>query len=171
MPRARPSRSFKSFSTASFSLAFWKAVAKNLAEPSGSSPALKPPGNMMIWAWLIAFSNTSTESTMSAASMFLNTLVITFAPAFSNAFALSYSQLVPGKTGMNTVGCAILWLQICTLEAWKQPSSLSSPSSFFSDFTNQLVGPSWAPDRVANTFSRVPVHALSASSRPMTASP
>ena len=34
------------------------------------------------------------------------------APALSNAFALSYSQFVPGNTGINTVGCAILWLQI-----------------------------------------------------------
>ena len=40
--------------------------------------------------------------------MFLNTFVMTFAPARSNAFALSYSQLVPGNTGMNTVGCADL---------------------------------------------------------------
>ena len=37
--------------------------------------------------------------------------MITFAPALSNAFALSYSQFVPGITGINTVGCAILWLQ------------------------------------------------------------
>ena len=41
-----------------------------------------------------------------------NTFVVTFAPARVNAFALSYSQFVPGNTGMNTFGAAILWLQI-----------------------------------------------------------
>ena len=81
-----------------------------MAEPSGSSPALNPPGNMMIWASLIAFSNTATESMISAALRFRNTLTTVFAPARSKALALSNSQLVPGNTGINTVGCPILWL-------------------------------------------------------------
>ena len=51
-----------------------------------------------------------TESLMSSGVKFLNTLVITFAPAFSKALALSYSQFVPGNTGINTVGLAILFL-------------------------------------------------------------
>ena len=110
MPRHRPSRSSTSFVTASLIFAFWKAVAKNLALPSGSSPAEKPPGNMMIWAWLMAFSNSSTDSRMSAAVRLRNTFVTTSAPARSNAFALSYSQLVPGNTGMKTVGLATLFL-------------------------------------------------------------
>ena len=105
IPSASPSRSSKSFSTASLIFAFWNAVAKNLAEPSGSSPALKPPGNMIICAPEIAFSNSSTESRIPAASRFLNTFVMTFAPARSNARRLSYSQFVPGNTGINTVGC------------------------------------------------------------------
>lgn len=111
IPRQRPSRSFTSFMTASLIFAFWKAVAKNLALPSGSSPAEKPPGNMMIWASLMAFSNSSTESLISSALRFLNTLVTTLAPARSKALALSYSQLVPGNTGMNTVGFVTLFLQ------------------------------------------------------------
>ena len=41
---------------------------------------------------------------------FLNTLIVTSAPARSNAFALSYSQLVPGNTGINTFGLATLCL-------------------------------------------------------------
>ena len=53
-----------------------------------------------------------TESTISAALKFLNTLVTTFAPARSKLTALSYSQFVPGNTGINTVGCAILCSQI-----------------------------------------------------------
>ena len=48
MPRASPSLSFRSFSTASLIAAFLNAVAKNLAEPSGSSPAENPPGNIII---------------------------------------------------------------------------------------------------------------------------
>ena len=87
-------------------------MAKNLAEPSGSSPAENPPGNIIICALLIDFSNSSTDSLMSSAVRFLNTFVITSAPALSNAFVLSYSQLVPGNTGINTVGFAILFLQI-----------------------------------------------------------
>ena len=43
IPSASPSLSFNSFSTASLIFAFWNAVAKNFAEPSGSSPALNPP--------------------------------------------------------------------------------------------------------------------------------
>ena len=112
IPRARPSLSFNSRITASLIFAFWNAVAKNLAEPSGSSPAENPPGNIIIWAWSMAFSKVSTESRISAASRFLNTLVMTFAPARSKAFVLSYSQFVPGNTGINTVGCAILWAQM-----------------------------------------------------------
>ena len=62
----------------------------------------------MICDSLIAFSNTSTESRIPCASRFLNTFVITFAPARSNALAESYSQFVPGNAGINTFGCAIL---------------------------------------------------------------
>ena len=45
-----------------------------------------------------------------SALRFLNTWVTTCAPARSNAFVLSYSQFVPGNTGMNTVGFATLFL-------------------------------------------------------------
>ena len=108
IPSARPSLFCSKSLTASLMLAFWKAVAKNLAEPSGSSPAEKPPGNMMICDCSIALRNSSTESTISAALRLRNTLVIVLAPAASKALALSYSQLVPGNTGINTVGCASL---------------------------------------------------------------
>ncbi len=39
--------------------------------------------------------------------MFLNTVIFGSAPASINAFAKSYSQFVPGNTGMNTFGFAI----------------------------------------------------------------
>ena len=117
IPSARPSLSFKSFITASFIFAFWNAVAKNFALPSGSSPAEKPPGNIIICAFSISFSNASTDALISSAVKFLNTLVITLAPAFSNALVESYSQFVPGKTGINTVGLATLFLHTYTLSA------------------------------------------------------
>jgi len=110
IPSASPSRSLMSFSTASVIFAFLNAVAKNLAEPSGSSPAENPPGNMIICDLSIAFTNSSTESRISSAVRFLNTLTIVSAPALSNALALSYSQFVPGNTGINTVGLATLFL-------------------------------------------------------------
>ena len=110
IPSARPSLSFNSLSTASFIFALRNAVAKNFAEPSGSSPAENPPGNMIICDWLIAFSNSSTDSLIPCAERFLNTFTMTSAPARSNAFVLSYSQLVPGNTGINTVGFATLFL-------------------------------------------------------------
>ncbi len=46
-------------------------LQKNFADPSGSSPAENPPGNMIICDWLIALSNSSTESRMSVALRFL----------------------------------------------------------------------------------------------------
>ena len=48
IPSASPSLFCKRSSTAALISSFWKAVAKNLALPSGSSPAENPPGNMMI---------------------------------------------------------------------------------------------------------------------------
>ena len=54
--------------------------------------------------------NSSTESRISSVVRLRNTFVTTFAPARSNALALSYSQFVPGNTGINTVGLATLFL-------------------------------------------------------------
>jgi len=67
---------------------------------------------MIICDFSILSSKILTESLISSALRFLKILVITFAPALSNALALSYSQLVPGNTGINTVGVATLFLQI-----------------------------------------------------------
>ena len=157
IPRASPSRSLSNFSTASVIFAFWNAVAKNFAEPSGSSPALNPPGNIIIWAWEIAFSNSSTDSRIPVASKFLNTFVMTLAPALSKAFLLSYSQFVPGKTGINTVGWASLWLQIWISDVLNRRSLI---------FSSLLVA-----DFVANTFSNGSSHAALASARVISASP
>ena len=109
MPSISPSLSPRSFSISSFITALRNTVAKNLAEPSGSSPAENPPGNMTIWAFAISLLYSSTDWRISSALMLRSTLVTTFAPDRSKALALSYSQLVPGNTGINTVGCPILW--------------------------------------------------------------
>ena len=42
--------------------------------------------------------------------LFLKILISTSAPALLKASALSYSQLLPGNTGINTVGLATLFL-------------------------------------------------------------
>ena len=149
MPSISPSRSVSSFCTASVRRALRNAVAKNFADPSGSSPAENPPGNIMICDCPIAFSNASTDSRISSALKFWNTLTITSAPAASNALALSYSQFVPGKTGRNTVGLATLCLQTYTLPASYSPVPTVSPP---------FVA------RVGKTASSVPVQAASASS-------
>ena len=86
---------------------------------------------------------------MSSAVRFLNTLVTTSAPARSNALVLSYSQLVPGNTGINTVGLATLFLHTYILSVLYTGVSSSLPP-----FTAT----------VGNTFSRVAFHEARASS-------
>ena len=113
-----------------------------MALPSGSSPAENPPGNMMICDSPIALRNSCTDSRIPSGVMLRKTRTRGFAPALSKAAAESYSQLVPGKTGMNTVGCAILCAQI-----WTPPFSLMSKSG---DATSSH--PSFA--FVGNTLSR-----------------
>ena len=55
----------------------------------------------------MAFAKTSIESVTSLGFVFLNTTVFVIAPASSKAFPTSYSQFVPGNTGINTLGLAI----------------------------------------------------------------
>ena len=78
----------------------------NLPEPSGSSPPLNPPGNIIICALSIASVKLSIDSAMCDGLRFVNILTSASAPARSNAFAESYSQFVPGKAGINTRGFA-----------------------------------------------------------------
>ena len=102
IPNINPSFSYRCLWIKSFSFGFLKILLMNFPEPSGSSPALNPPGNMMICAFSISFANNSIESCISCGFKFLNTTVLTLAPASSNAFAESYSQFVPGNTGIKT---------------------------------------------------------------------
>ena len=78
----------------------------NLPLPSGSSPPEKPPGRKTIWAFFRARLNRSVEATMPAADRLLRTSTTGSPPASRTALALSYSQLVPGNTGISTRGLA-----------------------------------------------------------------
>ena len=59
-----------------------------------------------IWAFCSARANRSTESATPWAVRLFSTRISPFSPAFSTAFRESYSQLVPGNTGMSTRGTA-----------------------------------------------------------------
>ncbi len=78
----------------------------NLAEPSGSSPPEKPPGMTMIWLSRMAAAMAATESATSPPVRFFTTRMLARMPARSRARAVSYSQLVPGNTGMRAAGLA-----------------------------------------------------------------
>ncbi|CRH91186.1 Uncharacterised protein [Chlamydia trachomatis] len=72
----------------------------NLAEPSGSSAAEKPPAKKMILAFSMLATMVSTESAIAASFKVTNGTKLTAAPACSKDLAESYSEFVPGKTGM-----------------------------------------------------------------------
>ena len=80
----------------------------NLAEPSGSSPPEKPPGIMTIWLARMRRASSWVLSATASGVRLLITKVSASAPAARKARALSYSQLLPGNTGMITRGRAIL---------------------------------------------------------------
>ena len=108
MPSMRPSRFCSRSRTASVTAGARKNAVMNFAEPSGSSPPEKPPGIMMIWLLLMALTSASVLSATCAGERLFTMNVSTTAPACSNARALSYSQLLPGNTGMTTRGRAMV---------------------------------------------------------------
>ena len=78
----------------------------NLALPSGSSPPEKPPGSITIWLSPIARTKASQLAVTSAGVRLRTTRIFGSAPARAKARAVSYSQLVPGNTGITTLGFA-----------------------------------------------------------------
>ena len=106
MPHISPSRRSKRSVTPSFTAAFRKKAVMNLPEPSGSSPPENPPGMNTICASRSALANLSTLREMPSAVRLLMTMISASAPASRITLALSYSQLVPGKAGMSTLGRA-----------------------------------------------------------------
>ena len=87
----------------------------NFAEPSGSSPPEKPPGRNTTWAERMARSKASAESKRALSVRLRTTTISASIPAARQARALSYSQLVPGNTGITALGRAILWAQTAGL--------------------------------------------------------
>ena len=122
----------------------------NLPEPSGSSPPLKPPGNITICAFSISSTILSIVSLIACEERLFTTRIDGSAPAFSKALAVSTSQLVPGKVGINTRGLATLFFAI------------NIERSFSSGTSNGIEA--FLPESVANTFSSLPDHASISSS-------
>ena len=108
MPRIRPSRFLIRSMMASATRGLRMMVAMNLAEPSGSSPALKPPGNMRIWDWRIFSARAARDSSMCFTVRLRNTRISASAPASRKALAESYSLFVPGNAGIKTFGFEIV---------------------------------------------------------------
>ena len=75
-----------------------------LPEPSGSSPLLNPPENARICAASISFAKFLRLAASSSGVRLQNTIIFVSAPFRLNARAMSYSQFVPGNTGMITRG-------------------------------------------------------------------
>ena len=61
-----------------------------------------------IWAVFSSSANRSTLRAMPSALRLLMTMISGSAPASRTALAESYSQLVPGKAGISTLGLATL---------------------------------------------------------------
>ena len=96
--------------TSSEIFGFLNIAAINFPEPSGSSPPLNPPGNIIICEVLISSTIAEILSSTAAGVKFLITKISGLPPAFLQTFALSYSQFVPGNTGIKIFGFAILFL-------------------------------------------------------------
>ena len=88
IPRIRPSLSRRR-PIAAATVALHRTFAMNFPLPSGSSPAEKPPESMSIWQESMQAAISSIESKTSLSERFLNTDVVTLAPAFLNALAVS----------------------------------------------------------------------------------
>jgi len=106
IPNTSPSCLYKRFSKPSARYGLRKSVAMNLPEPSGSSPALKPPGNIRIWDSASLALITSIDSFNCSGVWLRMSTISVSAPARSKARAESNSQFVPGNTGIRTFGLA-----------------------------------------------------------------
>ena len=82
----------------------FKTFAMNFAEPSGSSPAEKPPERARICVSLSSLSSSSKLSASISGFLLRRTRIFVLPPARLNARAISISQFVPGNTGSNTFG-------------------------------------------------------------------
>ena len=111
MPSIRPSRLFSRSMTASRTAGLRKKAVMNLAEPSGSSPPEKPPGMTMIWLFRAACANRLDRlgHVLRRSGCSSQGSPRPVRPA-RTARAVSYSQLVPGNTGISDPGTGRLHL-------------------------------------------------------------
>ena len=130
IPKINPSRDFNKSIVASRTTGDLRIAAINLPDPSGSSPAENPPGIMSICERLMASAKACRDSANDSASPFLKTRISDSAPAWLNALAVSYSQLLPGKTGMITLGRATLTFGLWIKRVSKLKVSGSPAGSF-----------------------------------------
>ena len=154
MPSMRPSRDWSSSRTASVTSGARKNAVMNLAEPSGSSPPEKPPGIMTIWLSRMRRASSWVLSATASGVRLLMTKTSALAPARSKACAVSYSQLVPGKTGMITRGRA----------TWTAGVGRVAPEAARSNETASTFSPS---ARYGKTDSMAPSQASWSSARSM----
>ena len=87
---------------------FEYTVEINLPDPSGSSPAENPRELLIILDSLIFLQNSLTDSSISFDERFLKWNIAIQHPDFQSSF-VSYSQFVPGNTGINTLTCDFLF--------------------------------------------------------------
>ena len=113
---------------ASVSRGLRRKEAMNLAEPSGSSPPEKPPGINTTWAFRMACSSSWAEARRFSAVRFLTTTVSASMPAVRQARTLSYSQLVPGNTGITARGFAIPRASTAGAPLFQEMGSTTPPS-------------------------------------------
>lgn len=91
---------------------FERTFAMNFAEPSGSSPIENPPTKVKMWQASIFLLNLSTDSNRFSLLKLFKTNTSTSNPSLSNAFLVSYSELVPGNTGISTFGLSTFSLYL-----------------------------------------------------------
>ena len=107
IPRMSPSLSSTKPIMQAATLCSRITLAMNLAEPSGSSPAEKPPENARISARFIHLQSSSRDFSSSCLLRFLITTNRVSAPDNLKALAISYSQFVPGNTGRTARGFTV----------------------------------------------------------------
>ena len=79
----------------------------NFPEPSGSSPPENPPGMNKICDSRKRFAKASVDSLIASGVWLRMTKTSGSAPTAANGFAVSYSQFVPGNTGISTRGLGV----------------------------------------------------------------
>ena len=79
----------------------------NFPDPSGSSPFEKPPGRRSAWDAESRSAKRSAEARIASVESAFTTRTSARPPARSTARADSYSQFVPGNTGIRNRGRAV----------------------------------------------------------------